>query len=52
MSNAHCFFYAFDALFINGPDLRELPLIERKARLKQIISAKPARFLVSLTVKG
>ena len=30
-------FFAFDMLFVNGKDLRELPLIERKARLKQLL---------------
>jgi len=30
-------FFAFDLLFLNGEDLRELPLIERKARLKRLL---------------
>ena len=30
-----CVFFAFDILFFNGEDLRGLPLIERKARLKR-----------------
>jgi bifunctional non-homologous end joining protein LigD len=31
------FFYAFDLLWLNGEDLRSLPLLKRKARLKQLI---------------
>src|SRR5262245_43915321 len=30
-------FYAFDLLSLNGEDLRTLPLIERKARLRKLI---------------
>ncbi len=32
-------FFVFDALFIAGADLRELPLRERKARLKALLAA-------------
>jgi hypothetical protein len=35
-----CVFFAFDLLFLNGEDLQELPLIERKARLKQLLRRK------------
>ena len=39
-------FYAFDLLWLNGEDLRQLPLIERKARLGKFIrSAKCDRLL-------
>src|SRR5262245_47902415 len=31
------YFYAFDLLALNGEDLRTLPLMERKARLRKII---------------
>jgi bifunctional non-homologous end joining protein LigD len=34
-------FYAFDLLFADGEDLRRLPLQARKARLKQILQARP-----------
>jgi bifunctional non-homologous end joining protein LigD len=34
-------FYAFDLLFSDGEDLRQLPLAERKARLKQVLEARP-----------
>ena len=30
-------FYAFDLLYLNGRDLRQLPLIERKEELKALI---------------
>ena len=30
-------FYAFDLLWLNGKDLRELPLVERKIRLRKLI---------------
>jgi bifunctional non-homologous end joining protein LigD len=30
-------FYAFDLLYLNGQDLRQLPLLERKARLQRLV---------------
>jgi len=39
-------FYAFDLLYLNGRDLRKLPLIERKARLRKIIPPQPSRVLL------
>jgi ATP-dependent DNA ligase len=30
-------FYAFDLLYLNGRDLRQLPLIERKQKLREVI---------------
>lgn len=39
-------FYAFDLLWLNGEDPRQLPLIERKARLGKFVrSAKCERLL-------
>jgi bifunctional non-homologous end joining protein LigD len=38
-----CIFIAFDLLYLNGKDLRTLPLIERKAMLKRVIRRKRAR---------
>ena len=35
-------FYVFDALYAEGEDLRELPLRDRKARLKAVVEAAPA----------
>jgi len=40
------FFYAFDALQVNGTDLRGLPLLERKRRLRAIMPRVPGRVLV------
>jgi bifunctional non-homologous end joining protein LigD len=39
--------WAFDLLHHNGRDLRELPLIERKARLERLILAANASWLYS-----
>jgi len=39
------YFYAFDRLWHDDLDLRELPLVERKARLKAPIPHKPSRVL-------
>ena len=38
-----CLYFAFDLLFLNGDDLRELPLVERKARLKTLIQKRRSR---------
>src|SRR6476659_4242977 len=38
-----CIFIVFDLLYLNGKDLRTLPLIERKAMLKRLIRRKRAR---------
>jgi bifunctional non-homologous end joining protein LigD len=35
-----CYFYAFDTLRIAGEDLRGLPLIERKAKLRKLIGRR------------
>jgi ATP-dependent DNA ligase len=32
-------FYAFDLLYLNGHDLRQLPLIRRKLKLRQLIGS-------------
>jgi bifunctional non-homologous end joining protein LigD len=32
-------FYAFDLLYLNGQDLRQLPLVQRKRRLRQLIAS-------------
>ncbi len=33
-------YFAFDLLFLDGKDLRKLPLVERKERLRQLLAAK------------
>jgi len=37
------FFVAFDVLWIDGEDLRNLPLIERKARLKAVLPTRQSK---------
>jgi len=34
-------FVAFDLLWLNGKDLRPLPLVERKKRLKRLLTGAP-----------
>ncbi|MBY0610853.1 MAG: DNA ligase D [Beijerinckiaceae bacterium] len=38
-------FMAFDLMRLDGKDLRDLPLLERKARLKRLLEAHPTRHL-------
>jgi bifunctional non-homologous end joining protein LigD len=33
---------AFNLLYLNGYDLRKLPLIERKGHLKKLLAGEPA----------
>ena len=40
-----CIFSAFDLLYLNGRDLRVLPLLERKALLKKLLRRKRSRML-------
>ena len=42
---SHCVFIAFDLLYLNGKDLRTMPLIERKAALKKLLRRKRSRIL-------
>jgi bifunctional non-homologous end joining protein LigD len=39
------FLYAFDLLAVDGEDLRDWPLIERKRRLRRVIPSVPTRLL-------
>ncbi len=41
------YFYAFDILWLNGRDLRDLPLIERKEILRRVVPSAPSRVLYS-----
>jgi bifunctional non-homologous end joining protein LigD len=41
------YFYAFDLLWLNGRDLRDLPLLQRKQMLRDIIPPAPSRLLYS-----
>jgi len=47
-----CIFIAFDLLYLNGKDLRTLPLIERKAALKKLLRRKRSRILYLDHVEG
>ena len=42
----------FDLLYLNGYDLRKLPLVERKAHLKKLISGTDIQFSESFEVDG
>ncbi len=44
--------YAFDLLYLDGQDLRALPLIERKAMLKKLLTGSEIRFSDSFEVDG
>ena len=49
-----CVFFAFDLLFLNAEDLRELSLIERKARLKTLLRRKrsPVLYVDHIEARG
>src|SRR5437588_6438030 len=42
-SSGSLVFFLFDLLFLDGEDLRSLPLIERKDRLKALLADAPSR---------
>jgi bifunctional non-homologous end joining protein LigD len=46
------YFYAFDLLWLNGVDLRELPLLERKTRLKGLVPERPSLLLYLDHIEG
>ncbi len=39
------YFYAFDLVWLNGRDLRELPLLERKSQLRKVVPDPRSRLL-------
>jgi bifunctional non-homologous end joining protein LigD len=43
---------AFDLLYLNGRDLRKLPLFERKVELKKIIAGTDVQFSESFEIEG
>src|SRR5215213_10912892 len=43
---------AFDLLYLNGYDLRKLPLVERKAHLKKLVTGTAIQFSESFEVDG
>jgi len=42
---AEPYFYAFDCLWLDGRDLRGLPLVERKRLLRDMVPPQPSRLL-------
>jgi bifunctional non-homologous end joining protein LigD len=47
-----CYLYAFDLLMLDGQDLRELPLIERKQALRRIVPKAASRLLYGSCGRG
>jgi bifunctional non-homologous end joining protein LigD len=45
-------FYAFDILWLDGRDLRRLPLVERKQTLRRVVPAPPACLLYADHMEG
>src|SRR5688500_16833510 len=47
-------FYAFDLLYLNGEDVRQLPLLTRKAKLRRLLPSRCAAHAdqVDLTAGG
>jgi ATP-dependent DNA ligase len=46
-------FIAFDLLWLNGEDLRELPLLDRKARLQRLLARRSNPFVTeAMSVEG
>jgi bifunctional non-homologous end joining protein LigD len=43
---------AFDLLYLNGDDLRRLPLVERKAQLKLLVAGTDVQFSDSFEIDG
>jgi bifunctional non-homologous end joining protein LigD len=43
---------ALDLLYLNGRDLRALPLFERKAHLKKLVAGTPVQFSESFAIDG
>jgi bifunctional non-homologous end joining protein LigD len=43
---------AFDLLYLNGYDLRQLPLFERKAHLKKLVDGTDVQFSESFEIGG
>lgn len=42
----------FDLLYLNGRDLRKLPLIQRKAELRKIVDGTDVQFSESFEIEG
>ncbi|MFC5272196.1 non-homologous end-joining DNA ligase [Adhaeribacter terreus] len=49
----HLYYYVFDILYLNGEDLRQLPLLERKKRLEELLqNTDPIRYSEHRVEKG
>lgn len=46
------FYYAFDLLHLNGVDLMQRPLVERRAALAELMAEAPPRLRFSSTLEG
>ncbi len=46
------YFYAFDLLWLDGVDLRDLPLVERKATLRELVPPPPSHLLYLDHING
>ena len=46
------YFYAFDLLWKDGMDLRDLPLVKRKAKLRKLIPRKASSVLYLDHISG
>ncbi len=46
------YFYAFDVLYVDGVELRDLPLVERKAKLRKLIPRKASSLLYLDYING
>src|SRR3954454_15635047 len=46
------YYYAFDLLELDGDDLRSLPLIERKSKLRSIVHPSCSRLLYAGHIEG
>lgn len=46
-NDIHLIYYIFDLLFLDGKDLRSLPLLERKALLKELFTKKMKHLMFS-----
>ncbi len=46
------YFYAFDVLYVDGVDLRDLPLVQRKAKLRKLIRRKASSVLYLDHING
>jgi bifunctional non-homologous end joining protein LigD len=52
LGKGECRFIAFDLLFLDGKDMRTLPLIERKAILENLLRPRPSRVLYLHHIEG